>query len=210
MHSRLLESVLLRAEVALEQLAGEVDRLGVELAAAVEGDRVRAVRVARCTAGRSCDVAEGGVPVGWTQRILPRCGRNCGWVRRSGVAMVSSEQGALGTEPARLAAAVRDAADAGRPSGSRRRSAAGSRRRSRDRSFRPAVGMAPLAAQARFIRQPRHSWSASLPRQVLHQRLQRVGQLVARHVVHQVLGDCGCGPDLPLTQTWAASTTLPS
>ena len=52
--------------------------------------------------------------------------------------------------------------------------------------------------------------SGSPPRQVLHQRQQRVGQLVAGHVVHQIVADDRAAARVwPLTLTWAASTMSP-
>ena len=56
--------------MALEELADQIDRFGVELAAAVEGDRLGAVGPE--DGGEDLgDVAEGGVPVGGAEVGVP-------------------------------------------------------------------------------------------------------------------------------------------
>ena len=101
------------AEMALEQLADQVDRLGVELAAAVEGDRLRAVRVedvGEDSRRRSAERCPSRRPE--TDRAAAT--QDAAAVRRSGVWMVGPSCAPLRTDPAQVGRRVLDAADARR------------------------------------------------------------------------------------------------
>jgi len=98
------------AKGALEQFAGQVSGLGVELAAAVEGNGVGAERVADVEQ-HFADVAQGRRPVGGAEDLLAR-GAELRLREPVGGLHRFAEQRPLGTDAAAVGRRLGDAADA--------------------------------------------------------------------------------------------------
>ena len=94
---------------ALEELADEVRGLGVELAAAVEGDRIGAVGV-QDVGETFGGVAQGGVPAGCLELFAALCGGCAGISGGRGRGSLAEQQ-ALGANAAEVGGGVEDAAD---------------------------------------------------------------------------------------------------